>query len=975
MGSPWRRGLAIKGLAMDGAAMIGLAVAAGHAAPVLAQDAAEIVVTGTRLARPEIDSPNPLTTVAGAALGDSGRTSTTDALLRLPALVGSQGTALAAGGNPDLGFGEAGVHLLNLRNLGRDRTLVLVDGKRHVAGIPDSAAVDIGAIPQDLIEQVDVMTGGASAIYGADGVSGVVNFVLKRDFEGLRLRLENGITSRGDGHQVAAGLTAGRNFDGGRGNLTLAYEFARQGRVDSAQRDYLGDPARFFQIVGDPVDLLQNGDDPRVPDRKPTNDLRWADSAPDGAVDLDLDFYPDFTGSGQPYDLGTYLPQAGGATRGGSSTPIAGYYGDIVARTERHAVNLLARYAVSPAVRLSFAGKYVRNTAFSYGQPGYGFYDYLEPDNAYLIERFGAAASVNGAYLTRDHFDIGRRGKGSTRETFRAVAGIDGALGDRLRYELSYVYGTTRSRLITTNARLGDRFYAALDAVVDPGSGQITCRINLPGETIVSANNWGDPPVTFRPGECKPLNLLGNGVVSQAALDFIRYRSESRARIDQHVVSGQVTGEFGSLPGGPIRFALGGEWRRESSRFTPDPQLEAGMLLNTAAVAPTGGGFDVKEAFAEISLPLLKDRPGAELLSLGAAVRVSDYSSTGSTLAWKFDAIYAPIADLRLRGTLSRAVRAPNIGELYSPASGTYLAIDDPCDSFNLAGGTQYRAANCNALLAQAGLTPQQIAAFNPSASPLSSSAILGVASGNPALREETARTWTAGVVLTPGFVPGLSASLDWYDIRIDGAVNTPSAQTLTELCVDSPNIANIYCANVTRAGGAGFVNGFHVQPQNVSRFDTAGFDAALKYRRGRLSAGLTVGYLAKLEFAAVPGAVPVSSRRSAYAPRWQAAFDLDWRIGAVSLGYSLDWFERTRRYSESQVQGQGDIAATEYLYYKARWNHDLRFSVQAGQGFTFYGGVNNLTDAKPDYDLFYPNSAIGRAFFVGVRVATDKLP
>jgi outer membrane receptor protein involved in Fe transport len=960
----------------------GLILAAGQAVPALAQETpaaeAEIVVTGTRLFRPELDSPNPLTSVSGDRLRDAGQTSTTDVLMRLPALVGSQGTTLAAGGNPDLGFGEAGVNLLNLRNLGRDRTLVLVDGKRHVAGIPDSAAVDINSIPQDLIERIDVMTGGASAIYGADGVSGVVNFMLKRDFQGLRLRLENGITARGDGHHAAAALTAGRNFAGGRGNVALAYEFARQDRIDSAQRDYLGDPARFFQIVGDPVDLLQNGDDPRVPDRKPTNDLRWADSAPDGAVDLDLDFYPDFTGSGRPYDLGTYLPQAGGATRGGSSTPIAGYYGDIVAQTERHAINLLASYEFSPAARLSFEGKYVRNTALSYGQPGYGFYDYLAPDNAYLIERFGAAAAANGAYLTRDHFDIGRRGKGSTRETFRAVLGLGGALGDHLRYELSYVYGATRSRLVTTNARLGDRFYAALDAVVDPQSGQVTCRINLPGETVIDPNNWGDPPATFRPGECRPLNLLGNGVASQAALDFIRYRSESTARLDQHVVGGQLTGDLGAfltLPVGPIRFAIGAEYRRESSRFTPDPQLAAGMLLNSAAVAPTGGGFDVKEGFAEISLPILKDRPGAQLLALGAAVRVSDYSSTGSTLAWKFDALYAPVPDIRFRGTLSRAVRAPNIGELYSPASGTFLPIDDPCDSFNLGGGTQFRQANCATLLAQAGLTPQQIAAFNPSASPQSSSSILGVASGNPALREETARTWTAGVVLTPRFLPGLSFSLDWYDIRIDGAVNTPSAQNLTELCVDSPTTANVYCANVTRAPGTGFVDGFHVQPQNVSRFDTAGFDAALKYRRGRLSAALTLGYLDKLEFAAVPGAVPVSSRGAAYAPRWQAAFDLDWRIGPVSLGYSLDWFERTRRYGEAQIQGQPDIAPPQYLTYKARWNHDLRFAVDAGRGFTLYGGINNLTDAKPDYDLFYPNSAIGRSFFLGVKLATDKLP
>lgn len=957
--------------------LAGLAWVASQAAPACADAADEIVVTGTRLARPEAESPDPLLSVSGEHLRAMGQTSVTDALLRVPALAGSQGSTLSAAGNPSLGFGEAGVNLLDLRNLGRDRTLVLVDGKRHVAGIPDSAAVDVNSIPQDLIERVDVMTGGASAIYGADGVSGVVNFVLKRDFEGLSLRLENGITARGDGHHALASLTVGRNFAGGRGNVAIAYEYARQDRIASSARDYLGDPARFRQIVGDPVDLLQNGDDPRVPDRKPTNDLRWADSAPDGAIDLDLDFTPDFTGSGRPYDLGTYLPQSGGATRGGSSTPIAGYYGDILNRTERHAVNLLASYELSPAARLSFAGKYVRNTAFGYGQPGFDFYTYLAPDNAYLIERFGDAAA-DGAYMTRDHFDIGRRGRGSTRETFRAVLGLDGALGDHLKYELSYVFGATRSRLVTTNARLGDRYYAALDAVVDPASGRVTCRINLPGQSVIDPDNWDDAPVTFRPGECRPLNLLGEGVASQAALDFIRYDTLSTARLDQHVVSGQVTGDLGpflALPGGPVRFALGAEYRKETSAFRADPELEAGMVLNSAAVAPTGGGFDVKEAFAEVSLPLLKERPWAELLALGAAVRRSDYSSVGTTLAWKFDGIYAPIPDLRFRGTLSRAVRAPNIGELYSPASGTYLSVDDPCDSFNLNSGTPYRQTNCAALLAQAGLSPQQIAAFSPSSDPQSSTGVLGVASGNPNLREESARTWIAGLVLTPRALPGLSFSLDWYDIRIDGAINTPSAQNLTELCVDSPSIANVYCANVSRAAGTGFVDGFHVQPQNVSRFETAGFDATLKYARGVVSAALVVGYLNKLQFAAVPGAAAVSSRGDVYAPRWQATLDLDWRIGRVSLGYSLDWFSRTRRYTEAQVQGQPDIAAPEYLHYPARWTHDVRFAVDAGRGFTFYGGVSNLTDRKPDYDLFYPVSAIGRAFFLGVKVRADRLP
>lgn len=954
--------------------MLGLALAVGQAAPAFADEEegdGTIVVTGTRIGGLETDSPNSLVTIKGYAIERSGRPSITDTLLRNPALTGSQGSTAAAGGNSDLGYGEVGINLLNLRNLGRDRTLVLVDGKRHVAGIPDSAAVDIGSIPSDLIEQVDVMTGGASAVYGADGVSGVVNFVLKRDWEGLRLRLENGITARGDGHRMLGALTAGTNFAQGRGNITVAYEYARQNRIDSRNRDYLGDPAKYHAIVGDPVDLLQNGDNPAVPDRKPTNQLRWADSAVDGAIDLDLDYVPDFTGSGLPYDRGAFLPQSGGAVRGGSGTPIAGYYGDILAKTESHAVNLLTRYEVSSALRLSFEGKYVHASAFSIGQPSFDVYSYLAPDNAYLNQRFGPALSANGAYLTRDNLDIGYRGKGSTRETFRGVFGLDGTLGDHLRYELNYVYGRTQSELIGTNARIGDRYYAALDAVVGP-NGQVTCRINLPGETVIDPNNWNEGPVSFRAGECQPLDLLGNGVASQAALDWIRYTSRSTARIDQHVASAQVTGDLGTgfaLPGGPIRFAIGAEYRREDSEFRSDPWLETGYLLNSAAVAPTGGGFDVKEAFAEVRVPILRDRAWAQLFSLGAAVRVSDYSSTGSALAWKFDGIWAPNADVRFRGTLSRAVRAPNIGELYSPTTGTFLAVDDPCDLFNRNSGSQYRHANCAALLAQAGLDAQQIAAFNPSSSPQAGIGILGTASGNPALHEETARTWTAGLTITPKALRGFSFGIDWYDIRLDGAINTPTVQQLASLCVDQPTTANVYCANVTRAGGTGLVNGFDIQPENVSRFETAGFDASLRYARGAVTAALSVGYLDKLQFAAVPNGPVSDERRGVYAPRWQATLDLDYRIGKVTLGYSLDWFERTRRYSADQVRGQPDIAAPELLFFKAHWNHDLRFAVETKHGFTLYSGVNNLTDRKPDYALFYPVSPLGRSFFVGVKV------
>ena len=252
-----------------------------------------------------------------------------------------------------------GLNLLDLRHLGVDRTLVLVDGRRHVSGLAGSAAVDIDAIPTDLVEAVDVLTGGASAIYGADGVSGVVNFRLKKNFEGLSFRGQYGTSSEGDGNNTFAALTAGTNFSDGRGNIALAYEYSADDRVNDQDRDYLRPPTAAY--------LFQNQDDlddsPDLPDQVPYNDVRYADSAPNGAVDVDFDLLSDFQGNGNIYDRGFVLENSGGYTQGGSSTPVDGYQGDLFPELDRHLVNLLGHFDVSDSLTISAEGKYVRSHA------------------------------------------------------------------------------------------------------------------------------------------------------------------------------------------------------------------------------------------------------------------------------------------------------------------------------------------------------------------------------------------------------------------------------------------------------------------------------------------------------------------------------------------------------------------------------------------------------------------------------------
>jgi iron complex outermembrane recepter protein len=946
-----------------------------------------IVVTGSRIQRSELNVATPIVAVTAEEIEKTGQVNITDVLIRNPALTASRGGSLSGGA--DAGFGETGANFLDLRNLGENRTLVLVNGRRHVAGIPNSAAVDINSIPQDLIEKIDVLTGGASAIYGADGVSGVVNFITKKDFDGLTARAQAGLSSRGDAGSYLLSVVAGKNFAGDRGNIAVAYEYNRQNRLSSFDRAFSGDPLRNFGLFRNLADFP---DDPNIPDRILYNNLTWADSAPDGAVDLDLDGIPDFTGSGLAYDRGTVLVSAAGRAVGGSNTPTAGYFGDLLPKTQRHSANLLASFEVSPALRLFAEGKYVRASAFSVGQPSFDFFTFLTPDNAYLNDRFGAGAAPGGALLSRDNFDLGIRGERNRRETIRGVIGAEGQLSDHARYEISYVYGQTKARNTQTNNLIGDRYYAALDAVRDPVSGQIVCRSTIDGGAIIDPNNFGQAPSTFTAGAgspCRPLNFLGNGVASQAALDFVLADNTNRSKVEQHVLSGSISGDFGALfelPGGPIGFAVGAEYRKEKSRDVPDQLIQDGAFRDFAAVQPSSGKFDVKEVFAELNVPILADVPLAHLLSASAAVRISDYSTIGTTKTWKFDGIYAPIEDIRFRGSYSQAVRAPNIGELFQPQSGTFAFVADPCDATRLNDGSATRAANCATILAGLGLTPAQIAAFSPSTDAQNTTSRRGLSGGNVNLSEETAKTWTAGVVLRPSFIPGLTMSFDWYDITIRNAVNTPSATELAELCVDQPTVNNRFCQNIFRAPGTGFVLGdgndpqqrigFVVGPENVARFKTAGADFGIRYgfsageKLGDFALNLTGGYLDSISFVPSIGAEVDNDILESYNPRWRGTASVDWKINDFSINYGVTYFSKTRRFTTEQLSANPDLSDPRFFFYKERWEHDIRAAFELDNGFQFYGGVNNIFDKKPSFDqLSYPVSGLGRYFYFGAKV------
>lgn len=951
-----------------------------------AEDTPDIVVTGSRIrVTPGFDTPNPVVSIGAETIQASGTTNLTDFLTGYPALQGSSTSADNSGSGAGIGF--TGLNLLNLRNLGTERTLVLVDGRRHVAGVPGSAAIDINTIPNDLVERVEVLTGGASAIYGADGVTGVVNFILKKDFEGITARAQAGISEHGDAGQRFLTVTAGKNFAGGRGNVALSYEYGIDDRLETRDRPSLrGTRATgFFLNPDDPENQggYTGGPSNGIPDNVPLSNIRYFDTNREGGIDIDQDGFPDYiVGAGgvvQAFDAGTFVPNF--YQQGGNATLVSDYGNDLLPKVERHVFNALAHFDVSDAVTIFAEGKYANIRSFSLAQPTFDYYLLIPDDNPYIpasLRPAIAAEGLGGVLVNRDNFDFGQRGEDIRRETWRGVIGVRGELSSHLNYEASYTYGRTDVRARYVNDILDDRFYAAIDAVQGPNGP--TCRVNVdPTWTPNQPYNYTREeyaPTTFTPGQCVPINLFGENKNSQAALDWILTDTVDNSRIEQHVASAYLSGDLGgifTLPGGAVGFSVGAEYRKEKSSFTPDPLAAQGLTFTNALTNDTGE-YDVKEIFGELRVPLLKDRI-VHRLEVGGAVRYSDYSTIGTTTSWKVDGSFAPIRDITFTGTYSKAVRAPNIGELFSGNSQTFEFITDPCNANELQNGTQYRAANCQTLLASLGVA-------NPGGfSDPRSTNIPGFQGGNRNLSEEEATTWTAGAIIQPSFVPGLSLRADWYDIKLKNAINTVTPEQLAQLCVDQPDLNNGFCSGIVRNNGGanpGLITSFTVTPQNVAQFSTAGLDVNFNYRLRTASVGTfnlsVVGnYLDRLEFVGTPGADVTNSRGEAFAPKYTVNADLTWQNGGLTLNYGILWFSKTLRFTNQEVAGNPDIVAPEYMYLKERWQHDIYASYDVNDQFQIYGGVRNLWGQRPDIGTnTYPVDSIGRFGFVGARM---KLP
>jgi len=1005
--SPTSRRLAFGAAVLALAAGLAAAPALAQAAAASADEASEdniIIVTGSRIARPTLDSPIPVTTVSAADLTRTGQIALGDALNHLPSLRSSYSQS-----NSTQYIGTAGLNFLDLRGLGVPRTLVLVNGRRHITSSEGEFLVDINTIPSELLERTDIVTGGSSAVYGSDAMAGVVNFVLKKNYDGIALNALGGVTGYGDRGTYKIGGTFGRNFDEDRGNIAVSLEYNQANQVTFTDRPILTGAfagRRQFQLVDSPA--LDN----TIPDRQflsgvhsfgysnggsfipySGSNLRRCNSVaaaclPNGFPRVFL-FQPD--GSLKEANYGVDFRPAGSGNNQGGDGATLNDTGALLPKVKRYIANLIGHYDFSDAFRPYVEAKFVRVDAFAQGTPTFSqggaqgagadpafalintpiFLDnaYLTPASRALIQSLLPAGS-SFFTLNRNNVDLGTRDEADRRDTYRIVVGAEGTFNEDWQYDVSVNYGHLKTRSTFFNNRIEQNYYNSVDAVTN-AAGQIVCRINQ--TTVV------DPA-------CQPLNILGNGRASAAAIDYINTTSHRKGKATEFDVSANVTGDLSQLfelPGGPVRFAVGGEYRRETASYAYDDLVASGATFLNAIAPFNPPSFAVKEAYGEIDVPILKDRPFFDELSLNGAVRVADYKgSVGTVWAYNYGAIYAPIPDIKFRANYSRSVRAPTLGDLYSSPSQDFADLNDPCDVNFINTGKATRPANC----AAAGIP----AGFENSVARAATLDILS--GGNPNLKAEKSRSITFGAILQPRFIPGLAVTVDYYDVKISKVISAVDAQTILDGCYDGPDLNNSFCELIFPRQA----NGLFGEPAllqaslNFAAQRTKGIDLDVSYDHrfdadNRLELRFIGNWVrVRNDFPYIDSPEqPERLKGELGDPIHTFNLSADYTYKQLTLGYELRYVGRQSVTDwESQHTTYGvpplDPFYADRVYYPSATYHNVRFSLDTEKGFTFYGGVDNLTNKQPplgilgtgslsDADAVYDNT--GRFFYAGVKV------
>lgn len=964
------------------------------------QNTNDVVVTGSRIARRNLQSGQPTLTVDSAYIDQRGFSNIADALNSLPSF-GVPGSSRAGGQAGAFGSGQ---NFVNFFGLGDQRTLVVVNGRRFVSSNSASIfgptgsglQVDLNVIPTLLIDRTETIAVGGAPIYVSDAIAGTINIITKRKFNGLVVDGQYGVSELGDATDARVRALVGKNFAEGRGNITIAAEYNKQGGLTLEDRpDSRLNSSFTAPLPGtSPFRTVYIGDR-RIPALNPNGAPLVADFFPisPGQV-TQFGFQPSVTnGAGQALAFdpqGNLVPinfgqQTGNLINfnGGNGFVLPN---TLLAPTKRYLFTALADYDLSSSTRLFFEGWYansrgeqlrnqpVYNTALfdTAGRPDGNFI--LSVNNPYLSPAARAtivnALATNPAADFPDRFYLGRAntdlisGAGSsTVELYRFVAGTDikfRALGQDMKFQVVGNYGRSTTQggervLVQQN------FQNALNAVRD-ANGNIVCApgaVNAPIATISST--------------CAPINPFGQQI-SQAARDYVTTTANPRQVNEQWVVTASLTGNLFNIWGGPVGFALGYEHRNESANFDPgafyfgqpDPSNPGQRLQfgRSVPIDPVRGSFSTNEGFAELSVPLIghdQNIPFIRSLELHGAARYIDNSYAGGDFTYTGDARWEPISGITFRGNYTRSVRAPAVTELFNPTSQIFTTANDPCDSrfINIGPNPARRAANCQA----AGLP----ANFQ---SNIVDFTTRGTLAGNTNLRNETADAYVLGAIVRPGWLPRLNLTVDWVDIRLQNAITSLDATQVLQGCYDSPTYPSNLCGNFTRnaAGQITFIN-------------TGFANAATQNFRGLI---VDLGY-------SIPTPFLGAQSRIAFQGNYQYTDELVLRVGTGdrttlrnSIGYSphkananlyytipgFTWAWQWQYFGPTRVNPDEPITNRDFPNVGSVSFFNTTLSTDVTKRFTLRFVINNLLDEKTPFPtpagggtVTYFDGILGRNF------------
>jgi iron complex outermembrane recepter protein len=892
-------------------------------APSFAQDSTDegadegeskpIVVTGSLIARPDLTSNSPITVVSGEALQDQGAVNVEEALNQLP--------QVTPGLNANVNNGGNGTVSVDVRGLGPSRTLVLVNGRRMVPS-NNTGVVDLNVINPLLIDRVDVVTGGASATYGSDALGGVVNFVLKKDFEGVELTSQYGVTSRGDSQLFTVGGIVGGNFADNRGNATLAVSYADRSASFQSERAW----SRIDQNGGSATGIAGRLDN-SFANPFATGGNRAFNA--DGSVRA---FVNNFDLTNPATDRYNFAP--------------VNY---IQTPQKRFTITALANYDITDKINFYAEASYVQSEVKLQLAPTPATNIFVNANSPVLSASALALAAGRpnpNAPLTfrRRMVEVGPRIQTFNFDVTQVNVGIKGELFAGWNYDLYYARGRVDSAQGLQN---------------DVSRSRLTSGLN------------GCP--TGSPAGCVVVDAFGPGRISPTAANYIRIASAvDQFAFNRDNIVGVVNGSLGSLPGGDIGAAFGVEYRKDGSDFIPSDPAQRGDLTGFNAVKPIKGSFDTKEVFGEVRLPVV------DMLAIDLKGRYSDYSTVGGNFTWSVGGEFKPIDDIRVRATYSQANRAPSVFELFQAGDQGFPAVVDPCFRGQPGGVNPAPSAGVAAICVLQGLP-------NPTTNVLTqtNAQIEATFTGSTTLREEQADTLTAGIQFTPSFAPGLNLSVDYFDIKVDGYVAriAGGTQGLVSQCF-AQNIttaaqlaANPYCSLLTRRPNGDLLatvpltNELSAGVNNVLK--TRGIDFTAAYDLGlgfvgldnsKLGLSSNVTYLMNYKFNGREIAGTSDGDFGTFA-KWKANTRATYSDDNWSL--SLNW-----QYIGKVDDGGTPVKAVSYF--------DLNSRVSIGDNLELFGGVQNLFDKQPpaitsgftatntDETLY---DTLGRRFFMGAKV------